>query len=256
MKSLFAILAILFFSFSAHAKLVEKMVEYKEGSTVLEGFLVSDDLFTGSLPAVIVVHDWIGLNDFAKDRARELAKLGYVAFAADIYGKGSRPKDQSEAPQFVSKYRGDRPLLRKRIQAALETVRAQKNVAKDRIAAIGYCFGGTTVLELARTGANLKSVVSFHGGLDNPTPTGKKITAKILVLHGADDPHVPQSQVEAFQKEMRDGKFDWTFTAYGNAVHAFSIPDAGSDNSTGAAYNKTAAERSWAAMKQFFTETL
>lgn len=248
--------ASLLIGFSAQAKLVEKTVEYKEGETVLEGYLVFDDKFKGELPAVLVVHDWMGVNAYAKDRARELAKLGYVALAADIYGKETRPKDQSEAPKFAGKYRGDRPLLRKRIQSALDFVRTQKNVSKNKVAAIGYCFGGAAVLELARSGADVKAVVTFHGGLDNPAPTGKTITAKVLALHGADDPFVPVKEVEAFQKEMKDGKVDWAFTSYGNAVHSFSMPEAGNDNSKGAAYNKMAAERSWAEMKFFLSQSL
>jgi dienelactone hydrolase len=186
-----------------------------------------------------------------------LARLGYVAFASDIYGKGVLAKDAKEAAALAGIYLGDRKLLRARASAGLDVLRNRPEVDPKRLAAIGYCFGGTTVLELARSGADLASVVSFHGLLNTQTPgDARNINGKVLVLHGGDDPYVPMKQVEAFQEEMRNGGVDWQFVTYGGAVHRFTNPEAGNDNSKGAAYNERADRRSWEAMKDFFAETL
>ncbi|HET6420705.1 MAG TPA: dienelactone hydrolase family protein, partial [Geobacteraceae bacterium] len=189
-------------------------------------------------------------------RVEQLARLGYVAFGADIYGKGIRPATPEAAAREAAKYRGaDRSLLRERGLAGLDELRKQPNVDAGRLAAIGYCFGGTAVLELARSGADLKGVVSFHGGLDTPNPAdARNIRAKVLVFHGADDPHVPPPQVAAFQEEMRKGGVDWQMVFYGGAVHSFTNPDSGNDLSKGVAYNEKADRRSWEAMKLFLAE--
>lgn len=239
----------------AEAKVVTKTVEYKDGDTLLEGYLAYDDAAADRKPGVLVVHEWKGLDDYAKKRAEQLAGMGYVAFAADIYGKGVRPKDHQEAGATAGKFKGDRALLRRRARAGLDALRAQPGVDPARLAAIGYCFGGTTVLELARSGAEIAGVVSFHGGLDTPVPA-KALKAKVLVLHGADDPHVPDKDVLAFAKEMRDAKADWQLVSYGNAVHGFTNPNNGGDPSKGAAYDAAADRRSWAAMRAFFDEVL
>jgi dienelactone hydrolase len=203
----------------------------------------------------VVVHDWMGVSDDTKMRAEQLAQLGYTAFVADIYGKDVHPKDAKEAGEQAGKYKGDRALLRKRVIAALDQLKKQKTVNHSQLAVIGYCFGGTTALELARSGADIKGAVSFHGGLDSPTPAdGKKIKAKVLALHGADDPYVPADQVRAFEDEMRAGGVDWELVKYSKAVHAFTVKGAGNDNSKGAAYNAEADRRSWQAMKDFFAE--
>jgi dienelactone hydrolase len=168
-----------------------------------------------------------------------------------------RPKGGAEAGPLAGKYKADRPLLRARARAGLDELRKVALVDGARVAAIGYCFGGTTVLELARSGADVAAVVSFHGGLDSPTPAdGKNVKARVLVLHGADDPYVPPAEVAAFEEEMRGGGVDWQLVKYSGAVHSFTIPDAGSDNSKGAAYNAVADRRSWEAMKGFFAEVL
>ena len=240
---------------SARAEIVTKMVEYKEGETTLEGFLVYDNSIKTPRPGVLIVHQWKGVGAYEKMRAEMLAKLGYVAFACDIYGKGVRPTAVPEAAAQAGKYKSDRALLRKRVNAGFETLLAQEGVDKKRSGAIGYCFGGTTALELARSGADVAGVVSFHGGLGSPTPDdAKKIKGKVLALHGADDPHVPPAEVAGFEKEMRDGKVDWQLVAYGNAVHSFTDRGAGNDNSKGSAYNEKADQRSWEAMKDFFAE--
>lgn len=241
----------------ALATIQTRTVEYRQGDTVLEGYLAFDASSAAKRPGVLVVHEWTGINPYTRRRVEQLAGLGYVAFAADIYGKGIRPATREEAAATAGKYKADRALLRARVQAALAELRRQPNVDPAKVAAIGYCFGGTTVLELARSGADVLGVVSFHGGLDTPTPAdARNIRAKVLALHGADDPNVPPAQVQAFEDEMRGGKVDWQLVKYSGAVHSFTNPDAGNDNSKGAAYNAAADRRSWEAMKAFFAEVL
>ena len=230
-------------------------IEYKDRDTVLEGYLAVPKEAETSRPGVLVVPDWMGLKDFDRQVADKLAGMGYVALAVDMYGKGVRPADSSQAAALAAKYKSDRKLMRERMHAALETLRKVKSVDHKHIAAIGYCFGGTAVLELARSGAPVAGVVSFHGGLETSTPQdAKNIKGKVLALHGADDPFVPPKEVAAFQDEMRSGQVDWQMNIYGKAVHSFTNPAAGTDNSKGAAYNENAAKRSWEAMKIFFNE--
>ncbi len=237
------------------AAIETKAIEYQQGDTRLVGYLAYPKDAKGPLPGVLVVHEWLGLNDYAKRRAEQLAELGYVALAADIYGDGKIAANREEAGKLAGSYKQDRPLLRARVAAGLATLKTQSGVAPGKVAAIGYCFGGTTVLELARSGADLAGVVSFHGGLDTPAPQdAKNIRAKVLALHGADDPYVPADQVAAFENEMRQAGVDWQLVAYGGAVHSFTNPASGSDNSKGAAYNASADARSWVAMQQFFKE--
>jgi dienelactone hydrolase len=248
---------VLLAALSVSANIVFKTVAYKQGDTVLEGLSVYDDAIPGKRPAVLVVHQWTGLGDYEKKRAGMLAQLGYNVFAVDIYGKGIRPANPKDAGAEAGKYKNDRALLRARARAGLDVLARHELTDPKRIAAIGYCFGGTTVLELARSGADLAGVVSFHGGLSTPSPDdAKNIKAKVLALHGADDPYVPAKEVVAFEDEMRQGGVDWQLVAYGGAVHAFTDWGAGTDNSKGAAYNERADRRSWEAMKQFFAEFL
>lgn len=230
------------------------MIEYKQGDTSCEGYLAGYSEFSSiARPGVLVVHDWMGLGKFSMAKADELAKMGYVALAVDIYGKGVRPANPKEAGEQAGKFKSDRQLLRARVNAALNEL--QKYADPKHIAAIGYCFGGTTVLELARSGADIAGVVSFHGGLDAPTPAApKSIHCKVLALHGADDPYAPAVQVAAFENEMTKAGVDWQLIKYSGAVHAFTNPEAGTDSSKGAAYNEKADKRSWEAMKQFFAE--
>lgn len=239
---------------SAQAKIVTKTIDYQQGDTTLEGFLAYDDAISGKRPGVLVVHQWLGLTDYEKHRAEMLAQLGYVAFCADIYGKGVRPKNTAEAGAQAGKYKSDRQLLRARVNAGLEVLKQNELVDTQRVAAIGYCFGGTTVIELALSGAELNGVVSFHGGLDAPNPAdAKNIKCKVLALAGADDPFQNPDDLAAFENEMRDAKVDWQITFYGGAVHAFTQPDPGFVN-PGAHYNERADKRSWQAMKDFFAE--
>lgn len=239
----------------AQAAIQSRTIEYRQGDVTLEGVLVWDDAVKDRRPGVLVVHQWLGLTDYERHRAEMLARLGYAAFCADIYGRGVRPKDTKEAGVEATKYKGNRPLLRARVNAALEVLKKQDVVDPKRVAAIGYCFGGTAVLELARSGAGLNGVVSFHGGLDSPAPAdGKNIKCPVLACHGADDPYVKPGELAAFEAEMRDGKVDWRLIQYGGAVHSFTQPMAGSDNSKGAAYNEKADKRSWEDMKLFLAE--
>jgi dienelactone hydrolase len=241
----------------APAKVVTKALEYRQGDTVLEGVLAWDDAATGKRPGILVIHDWKGLGPEVKRRAEMLAKLGYVALAADIYGKGVRPATPEAAGQEAGKYRADRALLRARARAGLDALAAQPQVDTGHLAAMGYCFGGGATLELARSGAPLRAALSFHGNLDTPSPAKPgDVKAKILVLHGAADPHVPPAQVIAFEDEMQAARVDFELIAYGGAVHAFTNPEAGNDPSKGAAYDATADRRSWEAMQAFLREAL
>ena len=242
----------------ASAKIKSEVVEYKDGESVLEGVLVYDDALVKKhkLPGIVIVHDWMGVSDYVKMRAEQMAGMGYVALAADIYGKGVRPKDTKEAGELAGKFKaGDRKDLRSRSVAAYKFLAANKNVDASKISAMGYCFGGTVALEMARQGLDLKGVVSFHGGLSSVSPDdAKKIKSQVLVLHGAIDPYVPAAEVAQFQKEMNDANVPYEFVAYSGAVHAFTEKHAGTDITKGAAYNEVADRRSFAAMKSFLTE--
>jgi dienelactone hydrolase len=248
------VLGLMLAAVAAHAAVVTKEVRYKDGETELIGYLAYDDA-RKIAPGVLIVPQWMGLTDYEKGRARQLAELGYVAFCADVYGSGHLAIDTKEAGQWAGKFKGDRALFRSRLTAALVALRASPTVDPKQCAAIGYCFGGTGVLELARSGADVLGVVSFHGGLDSPTPAdGKNVKAKVLVLHGADDPYVPKADIAAFEQELKSAGVDYQLVFYSGAVHAFTQPMAGNDPSKGAAYNEHADKRSWIAMKDFFHE--
>ena len=256
MRLIAAIVFVAVFLNQAGAEIKTQTIQYSDGDVALEGFVAWDSAKSDKpVPGVLVVHQWLGLTDYEKSRCRQLAELGYVAFAVDVYGKGIRPASQQEAAKQAGVYKKDRELYRRRLKLGLEQLRAHDGVAKNHIAAIGYCFGGTGAIELARSGADISGVVSFHGGLDSPQPElGRNITAKILICHGADDPFVPASEIEAFRSELNSAGVDWQMIAYSGAVHSFTQPMAGNDNSRGAAYNEKADKRSWAAMRSFFDE--
>ena len=255
MKTLLTILLALGWALGAPAQIHTETVAYRDGDTTLEGFWAYDTAIPGQRPGVLIIHQWKGLTDYEKKRAEMLAKLGYNVFAVDIYGKGIRPKSPQEAGAQAGKYKNNRALLRERAQAGLAVLQKQELTDPKRVAAIGYCFGGTAVIELARSGADIAGVVSFHGGLDSPHPEdGKKIKCKVLALHGADDPHVPAKDLAAFEDELRQAKVDWELVKYGGAVHSFTDWNAGNNAAQGAAYNEKADKRSWEAMKQFFGE--
>ncbi len=243
------------------AKFVSKAVDYEQGGVQLEGYLVYDDARTAvaKLPGVLVVPEWWGVNDYVKRRATQLAALGYVAFAVDMYGKGVLTTDAKKATELSTPFYGS-PLMAARAQAGLDQLLATRLVDPARIAAIGYCFGGSTVQALAYTGAPLAGIVSFHGGLI-PVPKDAKARtqAKILICQGAADPFVPKADRDTFVAAMDAGKFDYQFVSYAGALHAFSNPDAdkmaqlnGLEGKIG--YNASADHRSWAAMQAFFNE--
>jgi dienelactone hydrolase len=250
-KALF--LSLLLIATGAQAKMKTEKVEYKSGDLTFEGFLAYDTNNKGNKPGVMIVHNWMGITGETESKAIEVAKLGYVAFAGDIYGKGIRPKDAKEAGELAGKYKADIKTLRERANLAIETLRKQKGVDTKKIFVTGYCFGGTTAIEAARSGADILGVVSFHGGL-TPSTDDKNIKGQIMVHHGAVDPFVPKADVEGFVKGMNDAKVNYQMTSYANTVHSFTEKAAGNDITKGQAYNEQADKRSWLAMKEFLAE--
>ncbi len=246
---LFALVAV-----KAEAQL--KPVSYSDGNQKLNGYVVVPKKASAAKPGILVLPAWKGIDDHAKDSAQKLADMGYYAFVADIYGEGNYPSDNKSAGEKSGHYKKNYVEYQRRIRLALDQL-VKSGAAADNIGMIGYCFGGTGVLEAARAGMPVKGVVSFHGGLGKDASRATNpIKTKILVCHGADEIYVPKEEVDAFQKEMRDSNADWQMIYYANAVHSFTDPDAGSDKSTGAAYNAIAARRSWEHMKLFFDEVL
>jgi dienelactone hydrolase len=232
-----------------------KTVEYKHGDLVLEGFLAWDDSTSAKRPGVIVVHEWWGNNEYAHKRAEMLAQLGYVGFAVDMYGKGKLTNDPKAAGEWASAIKNDPQTTVARLKLGLDTLKAQPGVDAEKIAAIGYCFGGTCVLNMARNNLPVAGVVSFHGGLAAPTPSSTEmIKPKVLVCHGADDTFESSKEISDFTEEMRKSKADWQFISYGGAVHSFTNPDADKFKIPGVGYNKQADQRSWQAMKDFLHE--
>jgi dienelactone hydrolase len=254
-KSSLAALITLSAAALGNATLRMENVSYKQDTTSLEGVLVYDAAAKGRQPGIVLVPDWMGVSELAKQYAEKTAKLGTVVFIADIYGAKVRPKDMKEASTQAALYKGNRDLMQARARAAYDQLKKSAHVDTTRLAAQGYCFGGTVALELARSGAPLNGTVSFHGGLDTPHPDqAKNIKGEVLANHGADDPFVTQDQVAAFQDEMRKAGVDWRLTQYGGAVHGFTNPNAGSDNSKGMAYNAKADQRSWQETTDFYKE--
>ena len=256
MRSLLPLVLFLSASLCVQAALVEKLVGYSHEGKTMEGFHVYDDAVTGKRPGVLVIHQWTGLGDYEKMRSRLLAEMGYNVLAADIYGQGIRPAPPG-AGQEAGKYKEDRALFRGRMAAALDVLKGDGRTDSAKVAAIGYCFGGMGVLELARSGASLAGVISFHGSLDAAAGMEAQsgaVNAKVMVLHGAVDPYVPAEQVSGFQKEMEGAKVDWQMVSYGGAVHGFTMKGAGTEPSKGVAYNESADKRSWEAMIVFLAE--
>lgn len=241
----------------AHAAVKIQTVDYKQGDTTLEGWLVYDDALQGKRPGVVVFPAYYGPSNDEKEDATRLAKLGYVAFVADVYGKGVRPNNPKDAGAEMGKYMKDRGLLRERAVAAYDQLRKNPMVNPSRIAAIGYCFGGAGALDLARSGAPLKITVTFHGVLTSPMPQDdNNIKGRVVALHGAADPIVNAQAQDAFKKEMTDAHVNWELVLYGGAVHAFTEKSSGNDPSKGAAYNANADKLSWEAMTQAFKDSL
>lgn len=241
----------------AVAEVKTELVEYSHGDVVLEGTVAWDDANAEKRPGVLVVPAWKGVDDHSCETATKLASLGYVALVVDMYGKGVRPATAEDARAESGKYRNDRVLMRARVGAAFACLQKHALVDPERLAVIGYCFGGTVALELARSGVDLDGTVSIHGGLGTPNPAdAKSIHGRVLALHGAADPHVPPAEVEAFEKEMKDAGVDWKLIPYEGAVHAFTDPSAGADPSRGAAYHEEAAGKAWADLTAFLQEAL
>lgn len=247
----YILLSMLFLWTQAQAELIQKTVEYKDGQVILEGYLSYDDAFQGPRPGILVVHEWNGLGHYVKGRADQLAALGYVAFAPDIYGKGVRPDSFEACKTESGKFYADRALLRRRVNLGLDQLRKDPNVDPKKIAAIGYCFGGSAVLELGRSGADVAGIVTFHGGLDDPNPQdAKKIKAKVLICQGGADQFTLKA-LPGFKKEMDDAKVDYRVIEYKGAVHGFTNRDNKGDV-PGLKYDAKADEASWKAMKEFF----
>lgn len=237
----------------------EQTIPYQAHDVQSEGFLVYDEKIKESRPAILVAHAWRGQDDFARDKARELAKLGYIGFAVDMFGNRKTATNDDDAAALIKPLYLDRKLLLNRIIAAYEILIKQPGVDKSHIGAIGFCFGGLSVIELLRSGTPVKSVVSFHAVLGNSgaktVPIAKNIKGSILMLHGYDDPLVPTSDVLTTQREFNDAGVDWQMDIYGHTSHAFTNPLA-HDNAMGLIYNEKICKRAWLAMKNFFAETL
>ncbi len=233
-------------------------VDYTHKDLQLEGYWSASKCKTASSdPLVLIVHQWRGLGEYEKERADMLAKECYNAFAIDIYGKGVRPENNKAASKESSKYKNNPELARDRLQATLNYARKKINDDKRQAAIMGYCFGGTMALELARSGADINAAVSFHGGLSTKKPADSSagtINASIQVHHGAEDPYVPEDEVKAFIDEMDAAEADWFLIKYADAVHSFTEKAAGNDPSKGVAYNEKADKRSWATTLVFLDQ--
>ena len=241
---------------SAAAEMVSRPVPYEIDGEPFEGALVYDNAVKAARPGLLMVPNWLGVSPAAMKQAQLIAGQRYVIFIADMYGKDIRPSNPDEAKAAATAVRGDRPLMRKRAQAAVDILKAQGGqvaLEPGKLGAIGFCFGGGSILELARSGAPLKGFVSFHGNLDTPDPAdARNIKAPVLVLHGADDPSVPKAQVDAFEAEMAAAKVDWQLVSYGGAVHSFTDPDANVPGRN--QYHPTVAVRAYKAMNDLFDE--
>ena len=257
MRALAALLLAVFLSSSTFAAVQTKSIEYKAGDTTLKGVLAWDDAVSGKRPGVIVVHEWWGNNDYPRRRAQQLAELGYVGFAVDMYGDGKTTADAKQAAQWSDAVIQDRDALKARARAALETLQAQPLVDPQRVAAIGYCFGGLVVLEMARAGMDLDGVVSFHGTLATRTPAARgTVKARVLVLTGEADDFVPPQQVEAFRREMDEAGVTYDVKTYPDAQHAFTNPDADKAGLKSVKYDAKADRQSWEEMTRFLSEVL
>jgi dienelactone hydrolase len=253
-KKLLYITLSVFFTYVVHSQI--KTIAYKDGTQLLSGVSMSPQKPLKNNPGILILPAWMGVDDHAKDSASRLAALGYYTFVADIYGVNKRPSNFKEAGQTASYYKNNILEYQRRIQLALDQLVSQ-GANPDEIVVIGYCFGGTGAIEAARSSMKVKGIVSFHGGLGrDENRTIDFMNPKVLILHGADDPYVPETEVKSFQNEMRSAKADWQMIYYANSVHSFTDKNAGTDNSKGAAYNEKAEKRSWIAMLDFLKEVL
>jgi len=241
----------------AQGKVVTRSIPYTDGEVQLEGYYAFDDAVTGPLPGVLIVHAWWGVGDDEKARAHHLAELGYAAFALDLYGTGKFTDDPTQAGQWAGAFYQDRQLARTRAAAGLKVLTSQAEVDKSRVAAIGYCFGGTIVIELGYSGADLRGIVTFHG---NPLPAmegdAQRVKAHLLICHGAADTLVGMEKIRAFTDSLVNSSIDWELIVYAHAKHSFTTASADKLSMNGVGYNAVADRRSWAAMRGFFDETL
>jgi dienelactone hydrolase len=251
-----ALILSLLLTLPAFAAMQAKPVEWKQGKLRFSGYVVYNDANATKRPGLVMVPDWKGVTPASVEKAKQIAAAGYVVLVADVYGKGVRPKDDKAARALVTKLYQDLPGLRARAAAALDALREQAKTAPvdlDHIGAIGFCFGGKTVLELARSGADIAGVVSFHGGLDTTLPAESgALKASVLALNGADDTYVPAEQIQGFENEMKAANADWQFVNLGGAVHCFALE--GSNSPPGCVYNERAAKRAFSMMNLFFHE--
>lgn len=261
MTNLLLALMPFLFAQAAFAAVQTKVIEYKDGETVLEGFLAWDDAIATEkhpAPAVLVIPEWWGNNEYSRGRAKQLAELGYVAFAIDMYGKGKVTTDPKQAGEWSGAIMKDVPARRARVTAGLEILRGQKIVDAARVGVIGYCMGGTLAVDLARTGADLKAAVAFHAStFSGAKPEeNKQIKGTLLICHGAEDGFVPAGEVDKFQAQMKESGTDFVFMSFSGAVHSFTNPGVDKMGVPGAKYNANADKRSWAAMEEIFQEKL
>lgn len=232
----------------------QRPVTYEHNGTLLEGMLVYDDSWQTAMPGIMVCHAWAGRGEFEIGKARAIAEEGYAGFAVDLYGKGVLGRDKDENMRLMTPFMQDRATLQARLKTALKAFAAQDEVDSKRIAAIGFCFGGLCALDMARSGADVQAVVSFHGLFDAPgNTTGQKIKARVLALHGNDDPMVPHEQVMALANELTAAGADWQIHMYGGTMHAFTNPEA-HDPGFGTVYNEIADRRAWQTLDNFLEE--
>lgn len=254
--AVFSFIALL--TFQVQAEIISKEISYQQGDTVMKGLVAYDDSIEGKRPGILVVHEWWGHNDYARKRARMLAKLGYTALAVDMYGEGKTANHPEDAGKFAGAVGGNLPLAKARFDSALENLKQQSNVDPDKLAAVGYCFGGGIVINMARMGTELDGVVSFHGSIATKTPAKEgDIKTRIRAYNGAADPFVTAEQIKAFEVEMNNAGADYKFINYPDAKHSFTNPGAdevGKKFKLPLAYNKKADEDSWRSMQEFFKE--
>lgn len=254
-KAFWGALVMTLIASTAAAEIVTETISYKHGELELQGFLAYDK-GAGKRPGVLLVHEWWGLTDHTKNMARKVAEMGYVAFAVDMYGGGQVTDKTDEAGKLAGQFKGDAKRWRERAKAGYDALIKTGRVDEKHIAAIGFCFGGSTCLQMAYSGLPLAGIVTFHGGLMAPAADDPAIKAKVLVLHGADDPLVPTDAVSQFQEAMRARKVDWQMVYYGNTVHSFTNPGADKVGIDGVAYNASSDKRAWRAAADFFREVL
>ena len=258
-RILFALMLLLFWNTLAIGAIIGEQIIYKSGDLTMQGYLAYDDTISGKRPGILVVHEWWGQNEYARERARMLAELGYTAFAVDMYGDGKQAEHPDEAGKFAAEVRQNMPAATQRFQAAMQILQQHPTVDAEHIAAIGYCFGGGVVLEMARQGLDLDAVVSFHGSLATESPVAPgKVKARILVCSGADDKLVPPEQVEIFQREMKAAGVDYTLISYPGAKHSFTNPGAdiyAEKFNIPVGYNHEADKKSWQDMQDFLKAT-